>query len=1484
MLPAPVRGRPFVGSPVSRRYFSAACLIADPPPPTDNVNSNDVDVSNVVIPEDLVGIRAYVRWENAGMPEETTPEWQATEYAGALLDLRMEVLGGVSLNEIRRRYNQPEVPGDDEPMSFENMKNNVVQVHSETSADARESEQQRSNEANARAAEEELAARVAAAASAKPPPPTPATTEPLKTEPFKPAIVINTQVANTASKPKASGSKKQAKSKKEKNGGKTLTSVAEVVIPEDLVDIRAYVRWEDAGKPEDTPPDWQATENAMARLDLQIEVLEGASLNAIRAKFKEPGVDGDDTPPYDGWDVSDALAQAKNNLANNVVDVTPLTKPTKKDEPEEWVEPPPEVVGTYLEHHERDVRSLMPGPDCSLAEGTASQAKPKKQQSFVSRWSLLDNDPSAPVPASGGATELIARRVYPLEGDGELLVQMYVTSGPNAVPTRRIVFTTDVVDPLMLHWGVSRDEPGQWILPIKALWPASTTPVSEISVETKFVTGEACLGNDGECATLQTLSVDLPGSGADELTGVQFVLRDEANGDLWYKDSTNGMSNFRANFLASTQTQGASDPLLDAITRAEDPHGGWWTLMHRFNLASNLLDMHCTQANQPNRLAAYQNASKAYVWLRYSASKKLTWQRNYNVKPRELSAAQSKLTRVITNMFCESPYLRDTARLMLGCVGKGGSGGDGQAIRDEILNIMHRNGIGENKKYWMEQWHQKLHNNTTPDDIVICEAYIAYLKADCAIETYWRVLLEGGIDRARLESYERPIITEPINHGANLKVPLIKDFYKYLAILKSVHSGADLVESIRACAGGLGGVSDALNYVRVAQSGGGDATQLLNACVESRHQLRDAGLADASDDEWTRNLLYLDLAIDDVARRAVERAGEANYGLDDQMRLAGLVLENLALSLPASNQDVVLATIDWRLAIQSRKTGDPQWALRAKAAMDRARLAISRYSDTVSQEMQPAARHIGGACEIEQWSVDLFSEEVIRGGPAFALSLVLTRLDPLLRAEADMGAWQIISPKSVTGFVLHVNDLHTVMNDVFARPTIVVADKVGGDEEFPLGAVAVLTTCSVDVLSHTAVRARNGGSLFATCYEPELLAQLASMDGQSMAMDVVGDDVSWRSVDTASVMADLDAKTASAPPKQKLVLEKVPFCGSYTVPLAAFDKGVVGAKARNTKALHQSLGGGKIPAWIKLPKSMVIPFGTMEHVLDDAINAEVKRKLTLCESQVDDSSERKLEASLANCRACVAELMPPPGCMDAIQTEMVVSGIAPPDSPERWKKAWRALVKVWASKWNERAFVSLRNVGIAHCDLRMSVLVQPVVDADYAFVIHTANPSTGDTTELYAEVVAGLGEVLVGNYPGRALSFAIKKASPLEAKSGTYLALDARPEVLGFPSKSVQLKIPRDTLIFRSDSNGEDLDGYAGAGLYESVPMDPENETFTDYANDPLVRDEKFRDDVLTKIAQAGVAIEAALDGVAQDIEGVVKDGEIYVVQTRPQV
>ncbi|RWW04502.1 hypothetical protein GW17_00032267 [Ensete ventricosum] len=132
------------------------------------------------------------------------------------------------------------------------------------------------------------------------------------------------------------------------------------------------------------------------------------------------------------------------------------------------------------------------------------------------------------------------------------------------------------------------------------------------------------------------------------------------------------------------------------------------------------------------------------------------------------------------------------------------------------------------------------------------------------------------------------------------------------------------------------------------------------------------------------------------------------------------------------------------------------------------------------------------------------------------------------------------------------------------------------------------------------------------------------------------------------------------------------------------------------------------------------------------------------------------------------------------------------------------LTKVWASKWNERAYFSTRKVKLDHDYLCMAVLVQEIISADYAFVIHTTNPSSGDSSEIYAEV-------------------------------------------------SIH------------------------------VPMDEEEKVVLDYVSDPLIMDKNFCSSILSSIARAGHAIEE-LYGSPQDIEGVVKDGKIFVVQTRPQM
>merc|ERR1712187_913983 len=115
-----------------------------------------------------------------------------------------------------------------------------------------------------------------------------------------------------------------------------------------------------------------------------------------------------------------------------------------------------------------------------------------------------------------------------------------------------------------------------------------------------------------------------------------------------------------------------------------------------------------------------------------------------------------------------------------------------------------------------------------------------------------------------------------------------------------------------------------------------------------------------------------------------------------------------------------------------------------------------------------------------------------------------------------------------------------------------------------------------------------------------------------------------------------------------------------------------------------------------------------------------------------------------------------------------------------------------------------------------------------------ANPE-----DALVEVVIGLGESLVSNSPGRALSASVGPGGRLEVHT--------------FPSKPEGVFTPDSgTHIFRSDSNGEDLEGFAGAGLYDSVTVLDCPRRTINYADEPLLFDSAARDALLCKLFELG--------------------------------
>jgi alpha-glucan,water dikinase len=850
------------------------------------------------------------------------------------------------------------------------------------------------------------------------------------------------------------------------------------------------------------------------------------------------------------------------------------------------------------------------------------------------------------------------------------------------------------------------------------------------------------------------------------------------------------------------------------------------------------------------------------------------------------------------------------------------------------------NHIPEVKGTWMEEWHQKLHNNTTPDDVPICQAYLAFLEADGDKNAYWRVLSDAGVTRERLESFERPVRCEPEWFGPDKKDALVRDFRAYLGVLKAVHSGADLQASAAAVAGAAlpEKARPHLGYV-LSHIGDAQVLPFVEAAVEARAELAaaDGGKRLASD----RDLLYLDLALEGAVRAAAERGvgGGGGGGGGAAAALMAPLLQNLALTL-GDNEEVAYCLKAWqalpagvRLGGGSRASRDE--ALLAVSVAGRVRRAVAAASDAVVARVSRFATSLGRAAGCDDWAVDVFAEEVVRGGPLFAVSLALSAVEPGLRAAAELGAWQVISPGDATGRVVSVpGGLSEVQDLIYDEPTVLVVGEVTGEEEVPEGAVAVLTPDAPDVLSHVAVRARNLRVLFATCHDAQPLEELSKAAGTRLRVKTTAAGaVTWSSVgeegQQAAAASDGAASSASSPSDgraPRLSIGKAPqWCGKWALTMPEFRDGVVGAKSKNLAAMRSL----SLPVDVGLPPAVTVPFGSFERALEHPANAAVAAELRAAVERVRELEEARstskgaghvsaggststggwassttsasdtegpdptptsalasVPAALARCRSLAERVAVPPALRSELAAALESSQIPVPESEERWQLAESALRSVWASKYTDRAFLSLRRRGIDFDrDVRMAVCVMRVVPARYAFVLHTTNPSTGDQNEIFGELVKGLGEALVsGAVPGSSLAFAARKPGVKEEKKNEGAAGTlADPAVLSYPSKSVGMFV-RESLIFRSDSNGEDLEGYAGAGLYESVTMDKADYVTVDYSSDPLTADRTFRQQMLSTVAGAGWALEKEL-GSAQDIEGVVDpEGKVWIVQTRPQV
>jgi len=167
-----------------------------------------------------------------------------------------------------------------------------------------------------------------------------------------------------------------------------------------------------------------------------------------------------------------------------------------------------------------------------------------------------------------------------------------------------------------------------------------------------------------------------------------------------------------------------------------------------------------------------------------------------------------------------------------------------------------------------------------------------------------------------------------------------------------------------------------------------------------------------------------------------------------------------------------------------------------------------------------------------------------------------------------------------------------------------------------------------------------------------------------------------------------------------------------------------------------------------------------------------------------------------------------------------------------------AVKTVWASVWNDEAFLARERAGIDHTKVAMAVLIQEAVPSESSGVMMTINPfDNRDTGAIYISAKRGLGIRVVDG--------------------------QKVPEQIVFRRRTNAVQI-----LTRSQDDERLV--FAPNGGVVAVPTPPDRAVLSD----ALVR----------RLASVGTEIARRFGSHPQDIEWAVVGDQIYILQARPYI
>lgn len=600
-----------------------------------------------------------------------------------------------------------------------------------------------------------------------------------------------------------------------------------------------------------------------------------------------------------------------------------------------------------------------------------------------------------------------------------------------------------------------------------------------------------------------------------------------------------------------------------------------------------------------------------------------------------------------------------------------------------------------------------------------------------------------------------------------------------------------------------------------------------------------------------QEFLLADIALEDFAFALLSEIVNAfdadihRAAWESLLTVLSQTIVNLELSrVEAAESAVVVAELAaWRAGFDA---ADREQLLRLKGTVGRARRLAESYSDQIMAWFPQRAWALGHALGVPRTAIEVFGDAEIRSHLVFQLSKLVSSILRRLREELALPAWDVVVSGEATGRVTTVEQL----DGNFSEPTLVLLKNAEGDEEIPTGITGIVLAHDLPHLSHLGVRARQAGVILVACEEPFKLEELRKLEGTTATLVVSAEKVEWRPGETIA---------AASRREREVQIPKVRLMPEYLwIPLEQALADRAGNKADGVRRLAEL--ASHPGAGFKTPPAGVVPFGVMEEALRANRTLEVEYRKILERIQTTPTA---LPAAAKRLRELIQELGMPPEVTAGVSAKfprhvrLMVRSSANDEDLARLAGAGLyesvanvlpaevapAVRAVWASLWTRRAMVSRQQVGIAQGQAHMAVLVQQMLVPDFSFVLHTVNPISRDEHEAYVEIVVGLGETLAS-----------------AATRGT-------PYRLVCKKNSRRVK----TLAFANFSDA--LWPEPAGGMMRKI---------VDYSQVPLSLEREAREKLGLRLAAIASFVETALKE-PQDIEGVVKGDEIYLVQSRPQ-